>query len=304
MILVCILYLIFSLTTFVNSKLTLTNSYPFLIATLRAFGSGVFLLSYSLLMQKNDLKYFSLPKHGWTDLILFGVLVHGFVMCSFSYAIQYTDPIKICFLFAMSPFITVLFEYFLRTDILTSKKIAGLAIGLLGLVPILLDVSPGAYKNIPFHLEVFGVVVIFVSTFFFAYGWIVMKRFLTNFPDHPMVIVNGTAMLLGGGFSFLVFLIFSKGNAFPIVLTAEFPWLMIAFIGSGLITYMIYPYLLKTYTVTFIAFAGFLEPVFGLFYGVVFMQHQITLLSCLAITVLFIGLYIFYKEEIKHRKFI
>jgi len=299
MILVSVLYLIFSLTTFVNSKLLLTNPYPFFIATLRATISGLLLLGYSLLMKKKSFKNFSLPKQGWIDIIIFGSLVHGFVMCCFSYAIQYTDPIKMCFLFAMTPFITVLLEYALGTDALTFKKLIGLLIGLLGLIPILLDANPGLYKNIPFHLELFGIAIIFVSTFFFAYGWIVMKRFLANYPHHPMEIVNGIAMLFGGCFSFLLFLCLSKENKFPIMLTTEFPWLMSAFIVSGLVTYMIYPYLLKRYSVTFIAFAGFLEPVFGLLYGLVFMQHKITLLPCLAIIILCLGLYIFYKEETK-----
>lgn len=297
MILIGLLYLIFSAMTFINSKLMLTNPYPFFVGMLRAACSGGFLLLYSWIRYKNVFKTFSLSRQGWTDLIVFGILVHGFVMCGFSYGIQYTDPIKICFMFAMCPFVTMILEYFFHADTLTSKKIMGLGIGLLGLVPVLLDANHGVYQNIPFHLEVLGAVVVFASIIFFAYGWIVMKRFLKMHPHHPIEVVNGIAMSLGGCVSFVLFLAFAKGSILSMTLTSEFPTLMTAFIVSSLMTYMIYPYLLKTYSATFIAFAGFLEPAFGLMYGVLWMGSRITALSCFSLVLLFIGLYVFYKEE-------
>lgn len=297
MILIGLLYLIFSAMTFINSKLMLTNPYPFFVGMLRAVCSGIFLLSYSWFKYKKELIHFSLPKTGWKDLIAFSILVHGFAMCGFSYGIQYTDPIKICFMFATCPFVTMILEYFLHAETLTPKKIVGLAIGLLGLIPVLLDVNHGAYKDIPFHLEVLGALVTFASIVFFAYGWIVMKRFLKMFQNHSIEIVNGIAMLLGGCVSFLLLLIFTQGSSFTMTFTEEFPVLIVAFVVSSLITYMIYPYLLKTYSATFIAFAGFLEPAFALLFGMVFMGNKLTALSCLSLIILFIGLYIFYKEE-------
>lgn len=299
MILIGFLYLIFSAMTFINSKLMLTNPYPFFVGMLRALCGGFFLLAYSFLRHKKALKSFSLPRKGWKDLILFGIFIHAFVMCGFSYGLQYTDPIKICFMFAMCPFVTMILEYFLNQDKLTLQKIIGLIIGLLGLIPVLLKANHGAYKNVPVQLEAVGTIVIFASIVFFAYGWIIMKRFLKQHSQHPIELVNGIAMIIGGFVSFLLSLIFANGNLSSMVFTQQFPLLVTAFIISSLMTYMIYPYLLKTYSATFLAFAGFLEPAFGLLYGVLFLRSPITMLSLFSLMLLFIGLYIFYKEELR-----
>jgi len=299
MILIGLLYLIFSTMTFINSKLMLGNPYPFFVGMLRAVGSGLFLLFYCKLVYKKAFLNFSLPKSAWKDLIVFGVFVHGFCMCGFSYAMQYTDPIKLCFMFALSPFVTMMLEYFLNKEQLTIKKVIGLTVGFLGLIPVLLDASHGAYKEVPFHLELLGAFVTFLSILFFAYGWIVMKRFLKSFSDSSIEMVNGIAMLIGGIVSFLLFIISSKGHIFSLTLSDDFGWLALAFVVSSLITYMLYPYLLKTYSATFMSFAGFLEPVFGLFIGVVFFGSQLTRLSLVSLAVLFLGLYIYYVEEMR-----
>ena len=275
----------------------LSNPYPFLIAMLCAVSNGFFLLSYSWFANKDLVKNFRLPKKGWKDLIVFGAFVHCFSLCFFSVAIQYISPIKMCFMFAMSPFVTMILEYFFSEEILTSKKILGLLIGLCGLIPVLLDSNHGAYKDIPFRLELFGEFMTLMSILQFSYGWIVMKRFLKNNFCSSIEIVNGIAMLIGGLSSFVLFSIIYQRNIFHVSLTAEFPFLLAAFILLNLVAYVIYPYLLKVYSVTFITFAGFLEPTFGLLFGLIFLGNKITLLSCVALIFLVSGLYLYYKEE-------
>lgn len=302
MILIIVLYLVFSAMTFINSKLMLGNPYPFFVGMLRAWFSAVFLLGYSWLIHKKFLQKFSLSKSGWRDLIIFGVLVHGFVMCGFSFGAQYTDPVKICFIFALCPFITAILQYFLHQERLTPKKIAGLCLGFIGLIPIMLDMNHGAYKALPLHLEVLGVVVIFVSTAFFAYGWIVMKRFLKHHSHYPIELINGISMTIGGAVSCLLFVIDSRGALFSISLTNDFPVWMFAFAAFSLLTYMLYPHLLKSYSATFIAFAGFLEPVFGMMYGILFWGGTLTFLSALSLVILFCGLYIFYRAELEQNR--
>lgn len=303
MVLVVILYFVFSAMTFINSKLMLTNPYPFFVGMTRAISCGLFLFCYSWFVHSKIMKKFSLSMRDWRDLIVFGICVHGFVMSGFSYGAQYVDPIKICFIFALCPFITAILQYLIHKETLSVKKIVGLALGFIGLVPIMLDVDHGAYKSLPVHLELLGVSVIFLSTIFFAYGWIVMKRFLKQNAHYPIEIINSIAMMIGGVVSLVLFFIMSGGQIFSLSLTPQFPILMIAFVAASLTTYMLYPYLLKTYSATFIAFAGFLEPVFGMIFGILFWGSRLTFLSSISLIVLFCGLYIFYKEELhNHRK--
>ncbi len=301
-VLIAVLYAIFAAMTFINSKLMLANPYPFFVGMMRAFGSAVLLLGYGWVFHRLILKRFTLPIHGWRKLIVFGACVHGLAMSGFSYSVQYTDPVKVCFIIAMCPFITAILQYFLNNEVLSVKKVIGLIVGFCGLVPILLASEHGAYADVAHHLEVLGGVVCFFATIAFAYGWIEMKKFLNEFSSYPIEIVNGIAMFVGGCVSLPLFLVFHKFALSGIDFSVDFPFLMTAFVVSSLLTYLIYAYLLKTFSATFIAFAGFLEPVFGLIYGVAFMGHPLTFGAVGALFVVFVGLYIFYKEEIRTHK--
>ena len=298
-ILIGVLYAVFAGMTFINSKLMLTNPYPFFVGMLRSFGSAIFLFVYGMIVHQQVLKSFVLPKNRWRDLLIFGALVHGLVMSGLSFCVQYIDPVKVCFILALCPFITAILQYFLGNEVLTPKKLIGLIVGFCGLVPILLATDHGKYAAVPQHLEILGTVVCVIATILFAYGWIIMKRFLKDYSHYPLEIINGIAMLVGGFVSFILFAATTWFDMKALTFTAEFPSLVSAFVVSSLATYMIYAYLLKTYSATFIAFAGFLEPVFGMLYGVAYMGHKVTPTSIGALFILFIGLYIFYKEELR-----
>lgn len=299
MVLIAILYAVFAAMAFINSKLMLTNPYPFFVGMLRALGSSVLLLSYGLIFHRQALRKFRLPFHGWKDLILFGVFVHGFAMCGYSYALQYMDPVKFCFILALNPFVTAILQYFIHGEMLTHKKIIGLSLGFLGLVPILLAADHGEFSNIPQDLEILGTVTCLVSTILFSYGWIVMKRYLKEF-THPIEIANAIAMFVGGCVSAMFFTLAQYYNLTAnVMLTPEFPKYMVAFVIFSLATYLLYAYLLDTFSPTFIAFAGFLEPVFGLAFGVIFLGHPITIMELVALGILFVGLNIFYREELR-----
>ncbi|MFA5999164.1 MAG: DMT family transporter [Candidatus Babeliales bacterium] len=300
MFLIILLYAVFSAMTFINSSLIATNPYPFFVGMIRALGSSAILLSYSWVFFRKETMQFSLPKRGWKLLLTYGVLIHAFVMCGFSYAVQYADPVSICFIVASGPFLTAIIQYFRKEEYLTYKKIVGLLVGFLGLLPILMisehAVAIGSKTQ---SLQWWGNLVAFLSMLVFSYGWIVLKQFLKEF-SHPIQLINGIAMLVGGLVS-AVFVMFVHGfSMFSLSFSHDFPTLMMAFLASSLLTYMLYVYLLTKYSPTFISFAGFLEPAFGLFYGAVFMGYAVTGNALFALLVLFAGLYIFYLEELKN----
>ena len=65
---------------------------------------------------------------------------------------------------------------------------------------------------------------------------------------------------------------------------------------------MLYGYLLKSYTTTFLSFAGFLSPLFGALYGWVFLSEKISWHFYLSCAIVFAGLYLFYQDELTQRK--
>jgi drug/metabolite transporter (DMT)-like permease len=299
MILIILLYAVFSAMTFINSSLMATNPYPFFVGMLRALGSSFILLSYSWFFFRKQTMEFSLSYRGWLLLLTYGVLIHAFVMCGFSYSMQYADPVTVCFIVASGPFLTAIIQYFRGQEYLTYKKVIGLLVGFIGLVPILMVSQHGSSSSLDPELQWWGNLISLISMLVFSYGWVVLKQFLKEF-SHPIQLINGIAMLVGGLIS-AVFVASVHGfEVFSLTFSPEFPLLMSAFLASSLLTYMLYVYLLGRYSPTFVAFAGFLEPAFGLFYGAALMGYSVTGNALLALTILFSGLYIFYLEELKN----
>lgn len=298
MVLIVLLYAVFSAMTFINSSLMASNPYPFFVGMLRAFGSSAILLGYCQLFYSGWLSKFSLPKRGWRMLLTYGVLIHGFVMCGFSYSMQYADPVTVCFIVASGPFLTAIIQYFRGEEALTSKKLIGLFIGVMGLLPILMSSSHDCTALKDPSLEWWGNLISLLSMLMFSYGWIVLKQFLKEF-SYPIEIINGISMLIGGFVSFLLVLLVHGFSLFSLSFSADFPILMSAFLASSLLTYMLYVYLLERYSPTFVSFAGFLEPAFGMFYGSIIMGCVVTNNSIIALLFLLSGLYAFYREELK-----
>lgn len=299
MILIILLYAVFSAMTFINSSLMATNPYPFFVGMLRALGSSAILLGYSWFFFRKQTMEFSLSSRGWLLLLTYGVLIHGFVMCGFSYSMQYADPVTVCFIVASGPFLTAIIQYFRGQEYLTYKKVVGLLVGFVGLIPILMVSQHGPSSSLDPELQWWGNLISLISMLVFSYGWVVLKQFLKEF-SHPIQLINGIAMLVGGLVS-AVLVAFAHGfSVISLTFSPEFPLLMSAFLASSLLTYMLYVYLLGRYSPTFIAFAGFLEPAFGLFYGASLMGYSVTGNALLALTILFSGLYIFYLEELKN----
>lgn len=297
MFLVIILYAVFAAMTFINTSLMSSDPYPVLVGMLRAFGSGLIVLSFVRLFSKQKITSLKLSSQQWYWLMAYGILIHGLGMCGFSYGAMYASPITICFLYASAPFLTAILLYFHSGTVLSHAKILGLLVGLMGLIPIL-------SKNTTTDLEVavsgnqwLGNIIVLVSMIFFCWGWILFKKLIES-SSYSVQMLNGIAMIIGGILS-LVFVVMVYGNqVFEITFSENFLYLMTLFLMSSLLTYSLYAYLLQHFSPTFISFAGFLEPAFALLYGVLWFEYTIRIIDIVSFLILFWGLYIFYRQEL------
>lgn len=301
MILIVLLYAVFSAMTFINSSLMSSNPYPLVVGMIRALGSGTIILGYMLIFRRSALLGIRLSGQQWRWLIAYGVLIHAIGMCGFSYSVLYANPVTVCFLFAMAPFITAVIQYAHGEERLTNKKIIGLIVGTVGLVPILLQSSTSEHVNNYQKSAELGNWITFGSMILFCYGWVIFKKLLYSC-RYSIQVLNGIAMMIGGLLSIFM-VIAAYGYSFSsLSYSVDFGWLMSAFLVSSLLTYSLYAYLLQHFSPTFISFAGFLEPAFGMIYGFFLVNYQITGIDLVSFLVLFLGLYIFYLEELKRKR--
>lgn len=297
MILVIILYAVFAAMTFINTSLMSSDPYPVLVGMFRAFGSGIIILSFVKLFSKQKITDLKLSSYQWYLLMAYGILIHALGMCGFSYGAMYANPITICFLYASAPFLTAILLYFHSGTVLSHAKIIGLLVGLMGLIPIL-------WKNTATDLgasvkndQWLGNIIVLVSMIFFCWGWILFKKLIQSCSCSVQTL-NAIAMIIGGILS-SVFVMMVYGNQiFEITFSENFVYLMGLFLVSSLLTYTLYAYLLQHFSPTFISFAGFLEPAFALLYGVLWFGYRIRIVDIFSFLVLFLGLYIFYKQEL------
>lgn len=297
MVLVIILYAIFAAMTFINTSLMASDPYPVLVGMLRAFGSGCLILIFLSLFSKQKVTDLKLSSKQWYLLLAYGVLIHALGMCGFSYGAMFANPITICFLYASAPFLTAILLYFHNGTTLSSTKIAGLLIGLIGLLPILWkSTTLDAGVDVADHQWI-GNIIVLISMIFFCWGWILFKKLIQSC-HYSVQMLNGIAMIVGGIVSLLFVMMVYGNQVFELPLSANFTHLMGMFLVSSLLTYSLYAYLLQHFSPTFISFAGFLEPAFALVYGFLWFGYAIQIADIVSFLILFLGLYIFYRQEL------
>jgi drug/metabolite transporter (DMT)-like permease len=282
---------------FINSHIIVHNPYPVFISGLRVFSSGcLLLLLYFIQNQQNFLQDI---KQVWSKgFVWYTLYLYVFSLTCFSWAVQYIDPVKACFMLVLSPFVTAILLFFGYKERLTSRKMLGLFIGCAAIIPIILESDHGVFKEVSWYHSVIGYCTYFFAVATFAYGWILKKQFL-NTSKVPVLLATGSALFMGGSITLLFAGVFQQYQIMHMALSDDFWMIMGAFICTTSFSYFLYGYLLKKFSPTFLSFAGFLEPVFGLLYGMLLFNHPITVVSLLSLLVLGCGLFLFYQEELR-----
>ena len=297
MLAVAFLYLCFTGMMFLGSLILSQNHFPFFVAGARFFVAGIILLSIYISKHKRFVLK-QLPQLMCMPFFKYAFCLYTFSAIGFSLGMQYIDPVKACFVFVLSPFITSLFLYFLYGEKLTTKKIYGLTIGFFAVIPIILDSNHGPVHDIPWQLSLFGYFAFACAVISFAYGWILNKD-IHDTVHLPSTLITGSAFLVGGGMSLSIFTLIYGSTMSKMQFTDDFWWLLLLFAIVTAVSYNLYSSLLKRYSTTFISFASFLEPAFGLLYASIFLGQMISQAALVALVTLGFGLYLFYQEELR-----
>jgi len=308
MFLVILLNMLFG-STFALGKLALEYASPFLLVSFRMVIAGAALLVYQYFFNR---KYWLFNRsHMWlfAQYTIFAIFIS--YICEF-WALQYITSAKACMIFSLSPFLTALIAYFFMAERLTKRQWTGLVIGIFGFIPILMtsDASEAATGSIGFLSG--AEIVLFFGVLFAAYGWIVMQQLVSD-RSYSTVMVNGVGMLVGGLLTSIVSLVVEGVPTIKIPAEAV-TWSVDPFWGSlgmfllygglliiiaNLICFNLYGVLLRRYSATFISFTGFTQPLFASFFGWLLLSEGITWHFMASVVIVTVGLYLFYKDELK-----
>lgn len=294
MILIVILYALFA-SSFTMGKALVAHAAPIFLTGIRMFLGGAALLIYQYFYAHEQFRF--KPKHWkyYLQIILFGVYANYILRF---WALEYLSSSKTCFLYNFAPFFSALYSFFIFSERPSHKQWLGLAIGFLGLIPILLSSSPSeatfgeiAFLSLP-------EMAVLLSVAFHSYSWIVMRK-LVREKSYSPTFVNGITMTSGGLLALFTSVLVESRSPW-ISDVVPFAMLLVAVILiSNIICYNLYGHLLKKFTATFLSFAGFLSPIFAAFYGAMFYHENITWHFYVSGIIVFIGLFLYYQDELK-----
>ena len=292
MYLVILLYALFA-STFALQKEVLNFSAPFFSVGFRMSLAGILLLSYAIFTNQTTKIKLTHIKH-LILLTLLNIYIWG---------IKYMGSAKTCLIYSISPFIAALIAFMVLKETLSPKKWLGLAIGFIGILPILFLHTQDEFRSGKILIFSFAEIAMLFGVLCNVYGWIVLKKVLKDHNYSP-VFANGISMLFGGilalGHSF-----FTGEHWAPIPVNNLGSFLIntiIICIISNIICYNLYGALLKRFSATFLSFAGLVTPMFASLFAFIFFREIISWHFFTAMLLFAIGLKVFHQEELAHNK--
>jgi drug/metabolite transporter (DMT)-like permease len=297
MSLVFVLYALFA-SVFIVEKWALAHVSPFFLVGTRMLIAGLIILSYSFVSEKAALK---LTKKTALRIFLLGFFNIYLTNVLEVWGLQYLSSFKTCFLYSLSPFLSVLFSWLIFRDTLRLPKWLGLCIGFVGFIPILME--QGSMEELSGMIfgcslaQIAGLFAVISSVL----GWIFLHQ-LICVDKCPPCVANGYSMLIGGLLATIHSLVSESWTPIPTTNVEIFVQsTLLLLVVSNIICYNLYGYLLKRFSPTFMSFAGLSTSLFTALLGRLFFHESISWSFFISLAIVGIGLTIFYLEEIKHR---
>lgn len=295
MIFIILMYALFAIS-FTIGKALLAYADPMFLTGSRMIIGGFILLGYQYFVARHDFKF--QWKHRWLylQMIIFGIYITYILRF---WGLQYLTAAKTSFLYNLSPFLSSLYSYFMFNERLSRNQWIGLTIGCVGLIPILISHS---LAEATFNWEFFidpAEIAILVSVACHSYAWVILRKLVRDKSYTPMM-VNGLAMTAGGILALITsFLVEGRQSIAPQDILPFSALLGGVILFSNIICYNLYGHLLKKYSATLLSFAGFLTPPMTAFYSWVLMNEPVTWHFYVSNVIVFFGLYLFYKDELR-----
>lgn len=293
MILIVIMYA-FLAGTFSLGKLILTYSQPIFVVGMRMSIAGALLLLYHFVVNRTKLRIKKEHIIPFAQATIFTIYIPYLLRY---WSLLYVSSSKACLLYNFGPFLSYFFAYLVCKEKITLKKTAGLCIGFIGLLPLIIKSS--FHSPINHALYILPEVALLIAVSSMSYGWLIIHR-LINKEQYEPSMTNGIIMFVGGVFALITSYILEDHTRYITDLVPFVTILAIIIVVSNLICHNLYGALLKKYSPTMLSFTSFLSPLFASFYGWLFMNEIIPMHFYVCALIIFMGLALFHYDELSH----
>lgn len=265
-----------------------------LFAGIRFFLAGVFTVLIGSIIEKRPL----LPNRKSAGKIVVLAIFQTIIQYLFFYiGLSHTTGVKASVLDGASVFIALFVSCIVfRLEKITSAKIIGSLIGFVGVILINLN-------GLDFQFKLTGEGFILLSALGYAMSSVFMKRYSAQ--TSP-ILLSGWQFVFGGAVMTIVGLIF--GGTLKITsVKALFMLLYLALLSA--VAYSLWSVLLKYNPVSKVTVYGFLNPVFGSVFSVIFLgeTESFGISAVLSLILVSVGIYIVNRKEaglgLKYKKY-
>lgn len=223
---------------------------------------------------------FGLLSGQWGKVLLVGVLNQAAPFCLFAYA-ELSLPAGITSIInATTPMWAAIVAFAWLGDRLNGLRITGLLVGFLGVVVLI-------WQDIVHSPELDGAglsaLAVLAATLLYGISANMTKRFLTGVDS--LAVATGSMI---GAAAVLTPLAFVAPPAGPLTATAWMAVLALGIICTGL-GYMVYFHLIATVGPARTVSVSFLMPVFGILWGVMFLDETVTVTTVVGGSVIVLG---------------
>lgn len=304
MILLIVMNLAYALL-FPLSKIALNYSSAMFLTGFRMTFAGLLVVLYQYVVRRN---HFHLPT-GTLSLLLLKSAVTGIYVTNVLdfWGFNYMTATKSCFLYNLYPLAAAFFGWFYFHETLTLKKWAGLGLGLMGALPMVFgnqaEQMPTAVNS--YFLASSGIplpeIAVLTAIIFSTYGCAVTRHIVCE-KKYDSVMTNGLIMLIGGIMALIHSLFVETWNPVPVsdmrgFLASSFGMMLV----SNVIGNTAYIELLKRYSMTFLSFTAFSEPLLTAVLDRLFFNVHMPHTFYLSVAIVFLGLYLFYQDELRRK---
>lgn len=259
--------------------------------------AGALLLLYQAIRDPKSLK---LAGGAWGTLALLAIFNIYLTNAMEFWGLKYLTSFKTCFIYSLSPFMAAFLSYLILNETMTGKKWLGLAIGFTGFIPILMSHSGAEESLVVGNFLSLPEIAVMVAAVASSYGWILLRKLVTD-GGYTAFTANGYSMAAGGMLALIHSRLVEPWD--PVPVTEVMPFItctLVLIVISNVFAYNMYGWLLRRFTATFMSFAGFSTPLIAALFGWLFLGEVITSSFFLSAAVVFVGLLIFYQEELRH----
>jgi drug/metabolite transporter (DMT)-like permease len=254
---------------------------------LRVLGATILFWTIGLFFKSKKIE-----KKDRLTILKCGLFGMGFNIAAFIAGLDYSTPINSSILIIITPIFVVILSYFIFKNKINSSKIAGIFVGFIGAMALIInaDTNSSIGRNIPL-----GNFLFIVNSISYAYYLIIVKPMAEKY---DLITLFKWLFLIGLVFNFPLGInqfLEVDWNNLPLQ-EAVLPMLYVV-ICTTFMTYFLNGYALTRLTSSEVAVFVYLQPIIGVVFAILSKSDTLSLTIIIASILIFTGLYLTTKKR-------